>query len=143
MLNLFGYKVHPHGASVHFPIALYFAAALFLTLGLIFPRESYEQASFYVLTVAVPFTPVAYLTGFYYWRTKYKGYRTPLFDKKLILGAVLWGLGLVLVIVRGMDPYVAYIPGIKHWLYLAGVYIAAALPVPLGYLGGKLVFKDE
>jgi uncharacterized membrane protein len=142
MVSVFGFKFHPHGVTVHFPIALYFTAALFLTLGLIFTHEFYEQSSYYVLIVAAPFTPLAYATGFYYWRTKYKGYRTPLFDKKLILGAMLWLLGFALVVARGMNPVLAYTPGIKHWLYTGGVYLAAVLPVPLGYLGGKLVFKE-
>lgn len=143
MLNLFGYKVHPHGVAVHFPAALYPTAALLFTLGLFFPQQYFEISSYYVLVVAAPITPLAYATGYYYWRTKYKGYNTPLFDKKRYLGAVLWSLGFILVAVRGLNPVIAYAPGIKSWLYMGCIYLAALLPLPLGYLGGKLVFKDE
>src|SRR6266498_2241777 len=111
MLNLFGYKVHPHGMMVHFPAALYPTAAILFTLGLFYPGGYFELAAYYVLIVAAPITPLAYATGYYYWRTKYKGFDTPLFFKKRTGGAILWGLGLILVLVRGLNPVIAYAPG--------------------------------
>ena len=142
MINFFGLKIHPHGVTVHFPSALYPLAAIFYTLGFFYPQHFFELSTYYVLLAAVTLTPLAYLTGLYCWRTTYKGFRTPLFDKKLILGALLFILGAALVAARTINPYISYLGGIKAGLYVGGIYLAAILPAPLGYLGGKLVFKE-
>ena len=54
---------HLHAMIVHFPVALVLVAFFTEVLGLILKKKFYEQATFYILILAVLGAIVAYITG--------------------------------------------------------------------------------
>jgi predicted heme/steroid binding protein/uncharacterized membrane protein len=65
------FKRHPHPASVHFPIVFTFSASFFGLLHALTGVASFGQTSFYCLTGALLFMPVAMATGLLTWWANY------------------------------------------------------------------------
>ncbi len=136
-------KYHWHGPSVHFHSALFPIAAVLLLLYLLTGEGSLEKASFYVLGFAVILLIGSILTGFFDWRTKYNSARTKVFRGKIRLSLLLLPLGLALVTWRAASPQLLHGGGVSQGLYTAGVVFSLPMVVRIGYLGGKLIFRQQ
>jgi len=131
------YHVHP--ISVHIPNGVLPVAVVFLVLSMLFEVSSLESASFYNMIMVVLVMPKVIFSGYNDWKVRLGGNLTRLILTKMICGAVVFGLGLLLVIWRWVDPVVA-LPGSSHrimYLFIHMVVLGAA--VTAGFLGGKLI----
>ncbi len=132
---------HPHPVSVHFPIALSLAGALFAVLGAAVSSETLEAAGFYNLVFGAVMSPPAIGAGLLSWWYSYGGAWTPIFRRKIVLSVLYLVVAGCAIAIRLVLPQAGgAIPW--HWVYVA---LAAALPpvaVSLGFLGGKITFPS-
>ena len=95
------------------------------------------KAGFYNMVFILLSMPAVLFTGYLHWQFKFGGHMTALFRNKLISGAVVSALALILVIWGIADPQAAEQPGFVYvCLHLVMLGVAAYA----GYLGGRLVF---
>ncbi len=132
-------KYHAHPISVHIPNGVLPVAILFLVLSMLFQAAGLEAASFYNMIIVVLVMPKVLFSGYVDWKNRLKGKLTNLIITKMICGATVFLLGLLLVIWRWMDPLVALTssPSRITYLFLHLVILGAAGIA--GYLGGKLI----
>ena len=130
---------HPHPISVHFPIALCIAAALFSFLALFVDNEVLEAAAYYNLIIAMLSTPVAIFTGVLSWYYNYSGIWTHIYRMKTYLSILLvveFGVVLALKYMLGGGSEVGF------WVYTVTVLAMAPTVMALGYYGGKITFPS-
>jgi len=133
----------PHGVAAHFPNALLPTLVLFLLLFLLSGQVSFEATSFYLLIVTILAVPPTFATGVYDWKKKYGGELTPIFRKKLILGAVLFVLGSVAMLWRLFFPDVLTSGGFSACAYSILLFTLLGCVTLLGHYGGMLVFAKH
>ncbi len=132
---------HPHPMMVHFPMAYCIAAALFMTLGLLFPRVGlFEEMAFAMVIMAALFTPLAIVTGLVTWRVNYAGRRIHQVTRKLQF-AILMALAEILCLAIRMGGPVR--EGAMEVIYFGLVLFMALDAAILGYYGGQLTFPYE
>jgi len=133
--------LHPHSLSVHFPIALFIVAALFLTASLALDQRILEQAALLDLAVAVLFVPPAILAGLLSWRCNYGGIWTPIFFRKAVLSSLLLCLSVGALVIRlGVIGLHGATSGPWWQGYVGLVLVHVPVVLGLGYLGGKITF---
>lgn len=131
---------HPHPISVHFPIGLCIAAALFSLLALFVDDPVLEKAAFYNIILAILSTPVALFTGVLSWYYNYSGIWTHIYRMKTYLSILLVLEFIVVLVVRyaldggGGD--------VGFWVYTVTVVAMAPTVMALGYYGGKITFPS-
>jgi hypothetical protein len=132
-------KYHAHPISVHIPNGVLPVAVLFLVLSMLFQTAGLETASFYNMIFVVLVMPKVLFTGYNDWKHRLGGNLTNVILTKMICGAIVFLIGLFLVIWRWTDPNVAlaYSPSRMTYLILHLVMLGAAIIA--GYLGGKLI----
>lgn len=132
---------HPHPMMVHFPMAYSIAAALFMVVGLLFPRVGpLEQMAFAMVIMAAVFTPLAIGTGLLTWWVNYGGRRIHQVTRKLQL-AILMALAEILCLALRIGGPVR--GGGMEVIYFGIVFFMAACAVILGYYGGQLTFPYQ
>ncbi len=131
----------PHAVAAHFPNALLPTLVLFLGLFLLTGAASLETSAFYLLVVCTLAVPATFASGLYDWKKHYSGELTPIFRKKIILAAVLSGVGLICLLWRWLDPQLLIDGGPAAWVYLLLVGLLLACVTLLGHYGGMLVFN--
>ncbi len=127
------FRRHPHPIAVHFPIALFNAAAGFLLLGLAAGKASFETTALHCLAAGILFTPPAMLSGFFTWWLNYEARPMRPVILKIILSAALLVVSLAALALR-----VTRGPG--SLLQLILVLLLVPLTVSIGWLGGSLSF---
>jgi predicted heme/steroid binding protein/uncharacterized membrane protein len=131
---------HPHPISVHFPIALCIAAALFSALTLIIDEPALHEAAFYNLMLAILTTPVALFTGVLSWYYNYSGIWTHIYRMKTYLSIMLVMEFIIVLVVRyaldGGGGEVGF------WVNMITVIAMAPTVMALGYYGGKITFPS-
>jgi hypothetical protein len=130
---------HAHPISVHIPNGVLPVAVIFLVLSMLFQASGLESASFYNMIIVVLVMPKVIFSGYNDWQIRLGGNLTNLILTKMICGGTVFGLGLLLVIWRWVNPMVA-LPGSSHrvmYLFVHLVVLGAA--VTAGFLGGKLI----
>lgn len=134
---------HPHPISVHFPIALCLAAAVFTFLGVITPLPYMAEASYYNLILAALGTPVSIVTGVLSWYYNYSGIWTHIYRMKTYLSILLVVLlsAAFAILFAALDGVVAG-SGFWYWAYTVVVLAMAPTVVGLGYYGGKITFPS-
>ncbi len=136
-------KRHPHPISVHFPIALCLAAAIFTVIGVLFDLPALEATAFYNLIFAFLAAPGAVATGLLSWTYNYGAIWTPIYKKKALLSVLL---GIVLLGALG-TRLAAFGGGasadILLWTYRALTIVSAPIVMGLGFLGGRITFPSE
>ena len=128
---------HPHPMVVHFPIALFMVASLFILITLFFRRGSFEIASFYLLILGVISSPIAMATGLITWWVNYRLKLNYFVKRKIQLSILLLIFEIILIIWRISQPK------ISHPLYLIMMILLAPIVFLLGYYGGQLTFPTE
>ncbi len=131
---------HPHPISVHFPIALCIAAALFSLLGLFIRDPALDKVVFYNIVLALLSTPVAIFTGVLSWYYNYNGIWTHIYRIKTYLTILLALEFAVVLVVR----FALAGGGGDVWFWVDMVTVLAMAPtvMALGYYGGKITFPS-
>jgi rubrerythrin/uncharacterized membrane protein len=132
-------KQHAHPISVHIPNGVLPVAVFFLFLGVLFDSHGLRQAAFYNLLFVLIAMPMVLFSGVNDWRIRFGGRMTQVFRVKMLCGAVVTLLCLVLVLWRLFDPDVADAGSTGRWLFLLIHLVALGAAVVAGYFGGKLV----
>ncbi len=142
MSTLWMTRFHGHPISVHIPNGVLPVAVIFLFLGILFQSSAMCLAAFYNLVFVVISMPLVLFSGYIDWKNRFDKNLTRLFLAKMICGALVSVTGLLLVIWRIIDPFVAA-PDSENRITFLLVHIIMLGAVGLaGYLGGRLVFKD-
>jgi predicted heme/steroid binding protein len=128
---------HPHPMIVHFPIALFMAASLFILLTLFFHKDSFEIASFYLLILGAVSSPFAMGTGLLTWWVNYRLKLNYFVKRKIQLSILLLILEVILILWRISQPQ------IFHPLYVVMMILLSPIVSFLGYYGGQLTFPTE
>ena len=132
-----------HGASVHFPVALAMAAALFEGSGFFWSKSSRRKAQlhaagyFTIILAALGSFP-AVLSGLFMTKGKVLGHDALLFHHLFVWPAfaLLVGLGIW----RALVGEKASPRGFA--LYLATLFLTAGLMAGAGYWGGELILNS-
>lgn len=136
-------KHHLHPISVHVPNGVLPAAVVFAVLAMVFQNIYLDKAAFFNLLFVLLSMPVVLYAGYLEWKKKFGGNMTPLFFTKIICGATVFFLSLVLVLWRIFDPEVALSGASGRIPFLALHLVLLAAAAIAGHLGGKLVFNNE
>ncbi len=128
---------HPHPMVVHFPIALFMVASLFILLTLFFQKGSFEIASFYLLILGAISSPFAMATGLLTWWINYRLKLNYFVKRKVQLSILLLIFEMILIFWRISQPQ------ISHPLYFVMMILLAPIVSLLGYYGGQLTFPTE
>lgn len=131
------YHVHP--ISVHIPNGVLPVAVLFLVLSMLFQASGLETASFYNMIIVVLVMPKVLFSGYNDWKIRLGGNMTHLILTKMICGAAVFSLGLILVIWRWVDPMVALASSSNRVMYLFLHLVLLGAAGTAGFLGGKLI----
>ncbi len=132
-------KYHAHPITVHIPNGVLPVAVLFLVLSMLFQAAGLEAASFYNMIIVVLVMPKVLFTGYNDWKHRLGGNLTNLILTKMICGAIVFLMGLFLVVWRWMDPMVALASSPSRITYLLLHLVILCAAVLAGYLGGKLI----
>lgn len=133
-------KLHLHPISVHFSVAYSIAIPLLSVLYVLTGGISFEMASYYMLLLGFLSAPAAGLSGFFSWKVAYKGKRTRIFTRKLILAVVLLVVITMCFFWRTLNPNILTARTELSYIYLAMVVSLMPIVTILGYYGGKIVY---
>ncbi len=131
--------IHTHHISTHFTNGLFPVSSILLTLFLITPKESFESASFYCAIFGTLGIFPTYFSGIYDWKTRFKGRKTKIFNRKTRFGLLLLLLGITFVFWRLADSQIMYSVSMGKIVFVAINYALSGLAGYLGYLGGKFI----
>lgn len=134
-------KRHPHPMVVHFPMAFFITASLFLLwFYVISPLAALLDAILYMHILGTLALPVAMITGWLSWLVNYFGKSNVLIKRKIILSFILLILDIIVLSVLINQPNLLENPqGIEIVL---PIIVFCYLPIVsiIGEHGGKLVF---
>ena len=131
---------HAHPISVHIPNGVLPIAVVMVLLATLFDMPALGRAGFYNMVFILLSMPVVLLTGYLHWQFKFGGHMTALFKGKLISGAAVSVMALILVIWALIDSTIAAQPS---FLYLSLHIVMLGVAAYAGYLGGRLVFHRK
>jgi uncharacterized membrane protein len=131
---------HAHPISVHIPNGVLPIAVVMVLLASLFDMPALGRAGFYNMVFILLSMPVVLFTGYLHWQYKFGGHMTSLFKGKLISGAVVSVMALILVIWALIDSRIAAQPS---FLYLSLHIVMLGVAAYAGYLGGRLVFHRK
>ena len=135
--------LHPHPVSVHFPIALTLASAVFLVIHLASGVEGLVDGAYYALLGAVAIAPLSALAGASSWWFNYGRRLTGTFAGKAGLSAVLFVTGTVTAVLWSLNREEVADREAVGWVCLALVLVMSGTVLSLGKLGGALVFPPR
>jgi uncharacterized membrane protein len=130
------FRMHWHVVFTHFPISFFMVSAGFMVAHLFTHTSCFETASYVTLVAGAAVMWPTTLTGWFTWRSKYKGARTRIFRNKIWISAGMVALSTILAIWHGLFPAEAHT--IWHYLYFTGFVLLFFGAVAEGYFGGRL-----
>jgi uncharacterized membrane protein len=132
-----------HGASVHFPVALAMAAALFDGLGFVWPKSSprkaqLHSAGYFTIILGALGTFPAVLSGLFMTRGGVMGHGALLFHHLFVWPAFacLVGLGVWRALAGDKVSFRGFTA------YLVVLFLTAGLMGGAGYWGGELLLNS-
>jgi hypothetical protein len=125
-----------HPISAHVPNGVLPAATILLLLGLVFSHVGLRNAAFYNLVMVVLAMPAVSFTGYLDWKANYGGAYSTIIVTKIVCAAVVFVVGVVLVLWGIFAEATGFAYFVLHLIMLAAAAIA-------GYMGGKLVFGND
>ncbi|MBN1153805.1 cytochrome b5 [candidate division KSB1 bacterium] len=134
-------KRHPHPMIVHFPMAFFIAAALFLAwYYLVSPLEPMLDSALYLHVLGILSIPFAIASGWLSWRINYLGKSNPYIKRKIYLTFLLFVLTIIALIMMVNNPLILKQP--QGLQLVVPVIIFLYLPIVsiIGQHGGKLVY---
>jgi len=130
------YRVHWHVVVTHFPLSFFLASGLFMFLHLFGESACFELASTVCLAIGAAATPFAIATGWATWKARYRGARTPLFDKKIVVSFAMLALSVALLAWRlFLHPEFHFE---WHAVYALALFALLGGAAAEGMLGGRL-----
>ncbi|MBN1928170.1 MAG: hypothetical protein JW764_01305 [Chlorobiaceae bacterium] len=127
-----------HPVAAHFSNGLIPVAVLYLLLTLYEESPFFEHTVIHLLVIALLAVPFSFYSGLREWKTKYKGAKVPVFQKKIRLSILLLVAGVLAATIRIAVPDVMQQGGLLAWIYEASLIIMLPTVVMLGHHGGKL-----
>ncbi|NTV66817.1 MAG: hypothetical protein HGB06_03895 [Chlorobaculum sp.] len=127
-----------HPIAAHFSNGVVPVAVLYLLLFLPTGDPFFERTVIHLLVIVLLAVPVSFYSGIREWKTKYKGAKAPVFQKKIRLSILLLVLCVIAVSIRVAVPGVMQAGGVLAWLYVAALLVMLPTVVLLGHHGGKL-----
>lgn len=137
------FDLHPHPVSVHFPIALTLASAVFLILHLATGIVSLVDAAYYALLGGAVIAPVTMLTGAMSWWFNQGHKLTKTFKGKAGLSIALACTAAATVVLWALNRDAFLEREAVGWVYFILVLVMSMLVLSLGKLGGTLVFPPR
>lgn len=135
------FKRHPHPMVVHFPMAFFITAPLFLAwYYIISPVQGLLDAIFYLYILGTLSLPVAIATGLLAWLVNYSGKANPLIIRKTVFSFVLLISDLIILADLIIKPSVLQNPSGTEWIIPVLIFLGLPLASIIGEHGGKLVF---
>jgi hypothetical protein len=127
-----------HPVAAHFSNGVVPVAVLYLLLFLPTGDPFFERTVIHLLVIVLLAVPVSFYSGIREWKTKYKGAKAPVFQKKIRLSILLFVLCVIAVAIRIAVPGVMQQGGPLSWIYNAALFAMLPTVVLLGHHGGKL-----
>lgn len=127
-----------HPIAAHFSNGVVPVAVLYLLLFLPTGDPFFERTVIHLLVIVLLAVPVSFYSGIREWKTKYKGAKAPVFQKKIRLSILLLVLCVIAVSIRVAVPGVMQASGLLAWIYVASLFVMLPTVVLLGHHGGKL-----
>jgi uncharacterized membrane protein len=124
--------------TVHFPIGLTAAGALFILIAFIKKSKAFETAAFYNIFLAFLSAIVASATGMRSNIITYEG-AAPNASVKIALGTLLILITLITIILRLRDPELLWKPK-SRFLYVLAYLVSFLIAMTLGFLGGVIIY---
>ncbi len=134
---------HPHPVSVHFPIALSVAGAVFTAIGLVLGNAVMESAGLFDLAFGALAAPGAIAAGLLSWKYNYGGTMTGKFRLKIVLSAVYILVAWAAVAIRLLVPSAAQTGTVPQIVYTGLVLALPVAALGLGYVGGTITFPKK
>ncbi len=135
-------RYHAHPIAVHIPNGALPMTFVFALLALLFGSPALEVAAICNMAFILLAMPAVLYTGYVSWQHKYNGARTDVFLTKIVCGALVTVLALLLLCWWVIDPAVARNGGAPGWIFLLLNLLTLGFAIIAGLMGGKLVFKD-
>jgi len=127
-----------HPIAAHFSNGLIPVAVLYLLLTLFDGSPFFEHTVIHLLLISLLAIPFSFYSGIRDWKTKYKGAKAPVFQKKIRLSILLLVAGILSTAIRFAVPDVMQQGGPLAWAYVAMLLVMLPTVVLLGHHGGKL-----
>jgi len=133
-------RIHWHVILTHFPISLFGASAGFQILHLFFLPTCFEIATNVCLIGGAVLLVPALLSGWVTWKKQYRGFRSPIFLRKITIAYLMLGLSLPLAVWRTafLNVFTNAEWSLAHWLYFTGTMLLIIGASLEGYFGGTL-----
>ena len=132
---------HLHAMVIHFPIALLLTGFLSEVIGLIFNKQFFRDAAFYLLLLGTLGAIVAYISGSY----AGGGMTDGILQEPLEIHENTALITLLLAIITAVFSTVMHFFNAPKmwakWVYFLLFAALVGLIARTGYLGGQLVFK--
>jgi hypothetical protein len=129
-------NLHWHVVFTHFPISFFMVSAGFMLLHVFTMTECFETSAFISLIAGAAVMVPTTLTGWWTWKTKYKGGKTNLFQYKINISFGMIGLSVLLIVLRFALMSVSHL--LWHLTFLIGFLVLFAGALTEGYYGGRL-----
>jgi phosphatidylserine synthase len=127
-----------HPVAAHFSNGVIPVAVLYLLLFLPTGDPFFEHTVIHLLIIVLLAVPFSFYSGIRRWKTRYKGAKAPVFEKKIKLSVLLMVLCVIAVSIRIAVPTVMQDGGFLFWIYVASLFVMLPTVVLLGHHGGKL-----
>ncbi len=135
------FKRHPHPMVVHFPMAVFIIAPLFLAwYYLIRPAPGLLDAVFYLYILGSLSLPAAIGTGILAWLVNYSGKPNPLIVRKTFFSFLLLLSDIIIMAALVVNPGILQNPSGEEWIVPVLVFFCLPLVSIIGEHGGRLVF---
>jgi len=135
----FQFKIHWHVVFTHFPVSLFVMAVLFKLLHFIVQQECFEVAADVTLVVGVAALVPTLITGWTTWKGRYKGAAVLLFRRKIVIGFVMLGIGMILAVWRLVAGTVSLTSHLdQHIGFFSGLVLLMIGSFFEGYYGNRL-----
>jgi len=133
-------KIHWHIVLTHFPISLFGVTAGLQILHLFFLPECFEIATNVCLLGGAVLMFPTVITGWATWKRQYRGFRSPIFLRKIAIAYFMIGMSVVLAVWRTvfLDVFTNVDWGLAHWIYFTGTMLLIVGASLEGYFGGTL-----
>ena len=135
------FKRHPHPMVVHFPMAIFMIAPLFLAwYYLVGPARGLLEAVFYLYILGTLSLHEDIGTGILAWLVDYSGKHNPIIIRKTVFSVVLLIFDVMIIAALIIKPAILQNPTGWEKIVPALIFLCLPLVSIIGEHGGKLVF---